>query len=63
MRIPSGSQLSLARPQITFQALLQRRKFPELVPDGGDFGPQQVTHVRARAALAAPEDQKLANLG
>jgi hypothetical protein len=42
---------------------LKRRNLPELVADGGDFGPQQVTHVGARIALATPENQKLANLG
>jgi hypothetical protein len=36
---------------------------PQLALNGGDFGAQQVAHVGAGFTLAAPEYQKLVNLG
>ncbi len=63
MRVSGDSQLSLALPQVTFQAPFHLGKLRQLSIDRGDFGTQQVTHMGARVTLAAPQNQKLANLG
>lgn len=63
MRVSGESQPSLARPQVTFQAPFHLGKLRQLSIDRGDFGTQQVTHMGARVTFAAPQNQKLANLG